>query len=286
MPSISPMDFFPEAKRAAAQRRQRTLKGGLIGATQNVLSDFAMISTPVPAVNSGPGSLVPAVTGPGSGQPMPPNLLPAMPGVNPSYYYGPPPAGFLPDQVFPNVDGAVFGCCPTLASQSPPGNDPSIYGNAVTTVAALSNTLAPPETGMSTPQRVFNTDLAIAGQIQAAQQAKIPTMSMGPASAAPAAMSIAMPKSIAGAFNLLSTRTIFAEPDQVTTDVATFGERSYMPGTGQGGNSITDKDKITGLHNPGGTLMGLGDSYAGIPGWGWAVGLGLAAAWYYKSGSK
>jgi hypothetical protein len=278
MPSLSPMDFFPGAKRDAALRRQRAMKGGVGGALQNALSDFVSVSTPVPALNSGPGSLVPATTP--QSLPVPPNMQAAMPGTNPAFYYGPPPAGFLPNETYPNVDGAVIGCCPSLASQTPPGNDPGVFGNAVTTVAALADTLAPfapPETGMRQPQAIWNADLAISGQIQAAQQTKIPTLQMGPSSAKPGAMSIAMPKSIAGAFNLLSTRAIFAEPDQVTADVATFGERSYMPGTGQGGNSLTDKDKITGL-------MGLGDDYdnVSLPGWFWPAALCAVGYWVWK----
>lgn len=275
MPSISPMDFFPGAKRDAALRRQRSLKGGIGGAMQNALSDFVSVSTPVPTVDSGPGTLVPAFTAPGSSQPMPPNLQAAMPGTNPAFYYGPPPAGFLPDQTFPNVDGAVFGCCPTAASMAPPNNNPGVIGNAVTTVAALTDMLAPfapPETGMNAPRSIYNADLAIAGRIQAAQSPKIPSMMMGPSSATPGAMSVAMPKSIAGAFNLLSTRQLFVEPDQVTDDVRTFAEKSYMPGTAQGWNSVTDKDKITGL-------MGLGaeKESSELPGWEAVATLGIIA---------
>jgi hypothetical protein len=249
------MDFFPGAKRDAALRRQRSIKGGIGGALQNALSDFVQASTLVPTVGVQPNQLVPAVTGSGSGLPVPPNMQAALPGTTPAFYYGPPPPGFLPNETFPNVDGAVFGCCPTLASQMANNLNPSVAGNAVTTIAALADTLAPfapPETGMNAPRSIYNADLAIAGQIQAANAVKIPSIQMGPSSARPGAMSIAMPKSIAGAFNLLSTRTLAFEQDAITPEVAVFAERSYMPGTGQGGNSITDKDKVTGLMGVGG----------------------------------
>lgn len=287
MANLSPADFFPDAKRIAAQRRQRSIKGGAMGAIGNALGDFVSMTTPVPAVA---GPAIPAVAP--NTQPIPPNLQAALPATTPSFFLGPPPAGFLPtlDPSLPNVDGAVPQCCPSYESMLPPGNNPSIFGNAVTTVEALSNTLAPfapPASGMTRPDMTYNLDLATAGLIQRSRQPYVPTMSVGTSTARPGAMSVAIPPSIRSAFNLLAPSMIALEPEQITGEVAMFNEKSYSPGTGQGANSIGDKDKITGLNNAGATISGLSGlgidlSGASIPGWVVAAGLIGAGLWYWK----
>lgn len=132
--------------------------------------------------------------------PMPPNLLPAMPGTVPVAYQGPAPWGFMDDgsRCIPNVDGAAVSCCPGV-----PTNQAFMVGsNAITTPDALSVALKP----------VF-----------------------GPGSTGNIAKNIARLRASGVDASMLPPGAVAAA--EVNSDFAqSFNEGSYMPGSGQGGN--------------------------------------------------
>ncbi|MCC6752036.1 MAG: hypothetical protein IT371_30570 [Deltaproteobacteria bacterium] len=278
MANLSLGDFGWGASLPLRQARRKAAGMGF-------LADFVMIpgGTPVQAVG-------PQVLPSGSGQPMPPNMAASLASsATPGVYMGPPPWGFLPDgtRCTPQVDGAMPGCCPSVESlvAQTAANNPSVAGNAITTVNLLADTLTPfvPQTQPSAAVLP-----AIVGQeIAKSQFAQTP---LSPAVVSPQSDSSSwltpqprkafkIPANLNSVFSLIPSGVIKDEIEFMAQDTAAFKEVSFQPGSGQGANSVAQGTAAAKIASAGAVLAGIGDDDAGPDqGASSLPGLGLVAA--------